>query len=99
MSNVTIKDIMIGFNVKRDKVKQFNSCQLFIVDTNYLGRILVSYKTTIGVFHNLTWYITKEKFSPTTSKQITIFSRATPFEVVRLDADTFQDMLDAVSRV
>lgn len=99
MSNVAIKDIMISFNVPRSNVKQVNTMQLFIVDTSYLGRLLISYKTTIGIFHNLTWYITREKFSTTTSKQITIFSRSTPFEVVRLDSDSFQDMLDGVSRL
>lgn len=99
MSNVEVKDIMISFNVPRANVKQVNTMQLFIVDTSYLGRLLVSYKTTIGIFHNLTWYVTTEKFSTTTSKQVTIFSRSTPFDVVRLDADTFQDMLDGVSRL
>lgn len=90
MSNVTIKDIMLEFNVKRDKVKQFNSCQLFIVDTSYLGRILVSYKTTIGVFHNSIWYITTQKFSATTSKQ------TTRFKVERVSAETFDDLLMAI---
>lgn len=99
MSNVEVKDIMISFNVSRDKIKQVNTMQLFIVDTSYLGRLLVSYKTAIGIFHNLTWYITTEKFSTTTSKQVTIFSRSTPFDVIRLDPDTFQDMLDGVSRL
>lgn len=99
MSNVEVKDIMLSFNVSRDKVKQVNTMQLFLVDTSNLGRVLISYKTIIGVFYNLTWFITKEKFSTTTSKQITIFTRSTPFDVVRLDSDTFQDMLDGISRL
>lgn len=90
MSNIAIKDIMLNFNVHRDAVKQINSMQLFIVDTSYSGRLLVSYLTVIGVFHNNIWYITKEKFSPTTFKQTTIFTKSTPFEVVRLDAPTFK---------
>ena len=99
MSNVEVKDIMVSFNVSRDKVKQVNTMQLFLVDTGNLGRILVSYKTIIGVFYNLTWFITTQKSSPTTSKQITIFSRSTHFDVIRLDSDTFQDMLDGISRL
>jgi hypothetical protein len=99
MSNVDIKDIMVSFNVSRDKVKQFNTMQLFIVDTSYLGRLLISYKTTIGIFHNLTWFITTQKFSTTTSRQITIFARSTHFDVIRLDSDSFQDMLDGISRL
>ena len=98
MSKVQVKDIQLAFNVSRNMVKQVNSMQLFIVDTSYLGRILVSYKTTIGAFHNSVWYITTEKFSSTTSKQITVFSRLTPFEVERVDAETFNRLLDAISR-
>lgn len=99
MSNVTIKDIMLSFNVSRDKVKQFNSCQLFIVDTSYLGRILVSYTTTIGVFHESLWYITTQKFSPTTSKQTTMFANSTSFEVKRVSPETFDDLLMAIGKV
>ena len=96
---IKIKDIQLAYNVPANMVRQIKSMQLFIVDTRYLGRVLVSYKTTVGVFHNSIWYLTTEKFSATTSKQITIFARSTSFEVVRLDSDTFQDILDGVSRV
>lgn len=95
---VKIKDIQLAYNVPANMVKQVKSRQLFIVDTSYLGRLLVSYKTTIGIFHNSIWYITTEKFSPTTSKQTSQFINATPFEVTRLDSASFQDLLDAVSR-
>jgi hypothetical protein len=95
---VTKKDIQLAYNVAPTMVKQIASKQLFIVDTSYLGRLLVSYRTTIGVFHNSVWYLTSEKFSPTTSKQASQFINSTSFKVERVDALTFQDLLDAISR-
>ena len=96
MSNVTIKDIMIGFDVRRDKIKQFNSCQLFIVDSSSYGRVLVSYRTIIGMFYNGTWYITTEKYSTTTSKQTNTFIKSTPFEVERVEENTLRDMINCI---
>lgn len=95
MSNVTIKDIMIKFNVKRDKIKQFNSCQLFIVDSPMYGRILVSYQTIIGIydFNNCTWYITKEKFSVSTSKQTSQFINSIYNPVVRVEEEEFKKLV------
>jgi hypothetical protein len=95
---VTKKDIQLAYNVAPTMVKQIASKQLFIVDTSYLGRLLVSYKTTIGIFHNSIWYITTEKFSVSTSKQTSQFINSTSFKVERVDAPTFQDLLDAISR-
>ena len=94
MSNVTIKDIMIGFDVRRDKIKQFNSCQLFIVDTSY-GRILVNYRTIIGIYdvNNCTWYITKEKYSVTTSKQTSQFINSIYNPVVRVEEEEFKKLV------
>lgn len=96
MSKVTIKDIMIGFNVKRDKIKQFNSCQLFIVDSTSYGCILVSYRTIIGMFYNSTWYITTAKYSVTTSQQSNTFIKSTPFEVERVAENTLRDMINCI---
>lgn len=96
MSNIAIKDIMIQFNVKRDKVKQFNSCQLFIVDSSRYGRILVSYQTIIGMFYNGIWYITAEKYSVTTSKQANTFIKSTPFKVERVEENTLRDMVNCI---
>lgn len=90
---VTIKDIMIRFNVKRDRVKQFNSCQLFIVDSGY-GRILVSYRTIIGLYQNSKWYITSDKYSSTTTRQTNKFIRSTSFEADRVTEDTLRDMVN-----
>ena len=93
---VTKKDIQLAYNVAPDKVKQVNSKQLFIVDTSYLGRLLVSYKTTIGLFHNGVWFITSEKFSVSTSRQTNQFINSTSFEVKRVDKETFDDLLMAI---
>lgn len=95
---IKIKDIQLDYNVPANMVRQVKSMQLFIVDTSYLGRILVSYKTTIGVFHNSIWYITTEKFSPTTSKQTTMFANSTSFEVKRVSPETFDDLLMAIGK-
>ena len=97
MSKVTIKDIMNQFNVARDKVKQVKSMQLFIVDSPSYGRILVSYRTIIGMFYNGVWYITTEKYSVTTSKQTSTFIRSTPFEVKRVEENTLRDMVNCIS--
>jgi hypothetical protein len=97
--SVNTKDIQLAYNVAPNMVKQIASKQLFIVDTSYLGRLLVSYRTTIGVFHNSIWFITNEKFSPTTSKQTTQFINSTRFEVKRVDKETFDDLLRAVGKV
>jgi hypothetical protein len=97
--NVKIKDIQLAYNVAPNMVKQVSSKQLFIVDTSYLGRLLVSYKTTIGLFHNGVWYITTKKFSPTTSKQTTQFINSTSFPVERVSIEIFDDLLMAIGKV
>jgi hypothetical protein len=95
---VKIKDIQLAYNVAPNMVKQVSSKQLFIVDTSYLGRLLVSYKTTIGVFHNSVWFITNEKFSPT-SKQTSQFINSTSFPVERVSIEIFDDLLMAIGKV
>ena len=95
MSKVTIQTIMNQFNVARDKVKQVKSMQLFIVDSHRYGRILVSYQTIIGIydFNNCTWYITKEKFSVTTSKQTTQFINSIYNPVIRVEEEEFKKLV------
>jgi hypothetical protein len=93
---IKVKDIQLAYNVPANMVKQVRTKQLFIVDTSYLGRLLVSYKTTIGIFHNSVWFITSEKFSPTTSKQTSQFINSTRFEVRRVDSETFDDLLMSI---
>jgi len=60
-------------------VLQVDKQQLFIckdrVDTSILPtEILVSYLTQVGYRIGATWYLTKQKFSPTTSKQVNQFA-------------------------
>lgn len=98
MLKVTVNTIIRTFEVTRDKVKQIKSQQLFIVDSPYLGRLLVSYRTIVGVFHGGVWVISTEKHSVSTSRQVNSFTRSTPFEVQRVDAETFSDLLDAIAR-
>jgi hypothetical protein len=93
------KDIQLAYNVAPNMVRQVSSKQLFIVDTSYLGRLLVSYKTTIGVFHNGIWYITTKKYSVTTSKQTTQFINSTSFPVERVSIEIFDDLLMAIGKV
>jgi len=98
MSKVKIKDIQLAYNAATNMVHQVGHRQLFIVDTSYLGRLLVSYKTTIGIFHNSIWFITNEKFSPTTSKHTTLFSNSTSFEVKHVNKEIFDDLLMAIGK-
>lgn len=98
MSKVTVKTIMQVFEVARDKVRQIDAKQLFIVDTPYLGRLLVSYRTIVGIFYGGVWVISTEKHSVSTSRQVNAFIRSTTFEVQRVEEATFSDLLDAVSR-
>ena len=96
---IKVKDIELSYNVPANMIKQIASKQLFIVDTSYLGRLLVSYRTTIGVFHNGVWYITTKKYSTTTSKQTSQFINSTSFPVKRVSSETFDDLLMAIGKV
>jgi len=67
---VTKKDLMYKFNTQN--VDQVASMQLFIVNSN----LLVSYKTIVGVLGvDDCWHITKNKYSPTTTRQINRFKK------------------------
>ena len=81
---ITVQSIMNTFNVARDKVKQLDSKQLFIVDLP-TGRVLVSYKTIVGAFTDNIWYLTRERYSVTTSRQLSWFASRTSFNVLRVD--------------
>ena len=72
--SVTIKDIKRQF-LTAEKVEQFRSMQLFIA---YFpkGRVLISYYTPVGYYSYINgWSITTKKYSRSTSRQITMFSR------------------------
>lgn len=77
--SVTKRNISAIFGVPLSAIKQIGSKQLFVVnissgDIGY-RHILVSYRTIIGYNDNEFWYITTRKYSQTTSRQITAFSR------------------------
>lgn len=96
---VTKQQISLCYNTSIDNIKQIDSKQLFIVDTSYLGRLLVSYKTTIGIYFDGVWVITLEKFSPATSKQTTQFINANShLKFKRVSPETFDNFMLAVSR-
>lgn len=70
MSKVTVKRIKEYFNVEH--VEQIDSKQLFVF--KYKGHfVLCSYLTIVAVKGIGQWFITKEKYSRTTSKQLTQF--------------------------
>jgi hypothetical protein len=71
---------MNRFSLRESQVKQVGSKQLFIVDTCTNGRLLISYSTVVGYFNDK-WYLTRYKYSPTTSKQLTQFANKTKFKV------------------
>lgn len=95
---MTKQDVARQFDITINNVKQVESKQLFIID-DYSSlhnncsncKYLVSYNTIIGIYdyNNFTWYITNEKFSPTTSKQTTQFINRIANKVVRVDSEIF----------
>lgn len=96
MSKVTKKDIAKSFNVSLDNVEQVQSKQLFIVYTSN-AKLLVSYYTVIGVyeFNHCAWYITKEKYSTTTSRQITTFRNSIANPVIFIEANEFSKLVNS----
>lgn len=81
---VTKKDIINRYNLKPSQVSQVGSKQLFIVDTIHNGRLLLSYHTVVGYFYDK-WYLTRYKYSSTTSRQLSQFARTTTFQVKWID--------------
>ena len=71
---VTRRNIANTFGVTLDAVSQCDNMQLFVVKRER-DTVLVSYYTIVGVLKNDTWYITTERYSVTTPKQLTRFSR------------------------
>ena len=72
-------------------VEQINSMQLFVVDNTYL----YSYRTLIGVFTGGNWFITTKRYSNTTSKQISKFSRLVGLEYInRVEQEQLEQLVD-----
>ena len=97
--NVTKKDISAIFGVSLAAIEQINNKQLFMVYiyTDELGyqKILISYRTIIGVYDDEMWHITTKKYSQTTSSQITSFSSSRWGRIKRVNNDTLVSMLPA----
>ena len=66
---VTRKQVANMFDTDISKVKQIDSMQLFIVNNN----TLVSYKTTVGRLITGVWYITSQRYSVSTTRQLNRF--------------------------
>jgi hypothetical protein len=73
--SITISDIK-RYYPEAKEVKQIDSMQLFIVVYSRYS-LLVSYTTMIGIWtlKNPTWLLTVKKYSRSTSRQMTRFSR------------------------
>ena len=67
--SITKKDIKARFG---GEVAQVGSKQLFIV-TFPTCQLLVSYRTIVGYRSDGCWLLTKNKYSPTTSRQLNYF--------------------------
>jgi len=59
------------------------------------NRFFVSYSTIIGINSGGVWYVTRQKFSSTTSRHVSEFSKQV-YNMELMDIDIFQDLLDAV---
>lgn len=84
MTQVTLKDIKRLFS-DYEAHEQIDSKQMFICtgfkytnDAPTRDKILLSYKTRVGYYdyNARQWVLTREKYSPTTSKQMNQFARS-----------------------
>lgn len=73
---ITKEKVATLFNIPTEHVSQVGSKQLFLATIR--GELyIVSYLTIVGKFDRVSnkWLITSHKYSPTTSKQLTLFKR------------------------
>ena len=75
---VTRKQVANSFGIANSQVKQINSMQLFIINND----TLVSYKTIVGRLIDGVWYITSQRYSRTTTRQLNMFKRMYPNHVI-----------------
>jgi hypothetical protein len=66
---VTKTHIANYFNIPVEHVEQHGRKQLFTIQYKDT-QCLVSYYTIVGVYRHGAWYITRHKYSRTTSKQV-----------------------------
>jgi hypothetical protein len=81
--NITKYQVASKYNILLEKVTQVKHQQMFLCAMQ--GEIyVVSYLTVVGKFDRISnkWQITDYKYSPTTSKQLTLFKRENPNHVV-----------------
>jgi len=71
---ITRKQVADKFNVNITDVEQVKSQQLFII-IKPDSMLLVSYLTIVGKYINGVWYLTKQKYSVSTSRQMSTFAR------------------------
>ena len=74
-------------------VEQVDSKQLFIVTLPSCIQLLVSYVTIVGIHYgnDKCWLLTLEKFSSTTSKQMTQFRHM--YSCINLESDVFSSQV------
>lgn len=69
-----------------ENLQQIGNKNLYIGD----GKYLISYKTIVGVLHEGVWLLTTDKYSRTTSKQLTQFSyKRTVKRVSQAELETY----------
>ena len=107
----TRKDIANQFGLPLDAIEQIGSKQLFIVDCSsypnsfdsysrkyYSVSLLVSYKTIVGIYHTADsgWKLTSKKYSVTTTRQLSDFSKT--YNTCRVTEDEFNELLTVVGK-
>jgi hypothetical protein len=75
------QNIADNFNIPLSNVTQVDSMQLFLVTLSNDKIALVSYYTIIGYNVFGQWYITNEKFSATTNRQVSKFNSKQDYTV------------------
>jgi hypothetical protein len=73
------------FKTRYPYVEQVGAKQMAIIRDSRDINILFSYYTPVGCKPNDVWYITNRRYSVTTSKQISLFSRDHNVEIVPHD--------------
>lgn len=107
----TRKDIANQFGLPLNAIEQIGSKQLFKVDCSsypnsydsysrkyYSVSLLVSYRTIVGIYHTADseWKLTSRKYSDTTSRQLSSFSKDHNASYVSEEA--FNELLDLVGK-
>jgi hypothetical protein len=107
----TRKDIANQFGLPLNAVEQIDSKQLFIVDCSsypnsfdsysrkyYSVSLLVSYRTIVGIYHTADseWKLTSKKYSITTTRQLSDFSKT--HNAWRVTEEEFNELLAVVGK-